>query len=103
MFVGGFAGWCLRGCAANSKYAFVAGQLAAKTDTIKLLEKQMETRRQDDNDVITQLKIDASELKRERDTTRDEDGELIERRRTVVRQFLFGFFWNYPGIFHWMV
>jgi hypothetical protein len=69
MFVGGFAGWCLRGCAANSKYAFVAGQLAAKTDTIKLLEKQMETRRQDDNDVITQLKIDASELKRERDTT----------------------------------
>ena len=33
----------------------------------------------------------------------DEECELIERRRTVVRQFLFGFFWNYPGIFHWMV
>lgn len=66
--IGGFvAGLLIRGCSASSKESFLAGQLAERGERIHQLERLIQTLREQNNNDITQLKIDSNEAKRERD------------------------------------
>lgn len=83
VLLGGLGGYILRGYGVNAKYSFLKGESVEKDRQISRIESELAKVRQDDNQQLTQLKIDSNETKREKDA---EISKIMSEKNSIQQQ-----------------